>query len=134
VRLRQARISQNPPTMLNHPPEGGLFVRRWLWPYAILAVMLSVLGLTVLGVTVVGAGTERAGAQLAVADAIVVEPVMRFLISMLEMVAPVDLPNWFKQVYAVLALVAVIGLALSLVLGLLLLPVFYALYRGADAD
>jgi hypothetical protein len=32
----------------------------------------------------------------------------------------------------VLAMIAIVGLALSLVLGLLLLPVFYALYRRAD--
>lgn len=107
-------------------------MRRWLWPYAILVVVLSVLGIVALGTMVMGGGAERAGAQLAVADAMVVEPIMDFLIKMLEMVAPIDLPNWFKQVYAVLAMIAVVGLALSLVLGLVLLPVFYALYRGAD--
>jgi multidrug efflux pump subunit AcrB len=49
----------------------------------------------------------------------------------LEMIAPFELPQWFKQAYATLALVAVVGLLLSSVMGLLLLPVFYALYRGA---
>jgi hypothetical protein len=109
-------------------------VRRWLWPYAILAVLLSLLGLAALGVLVVGEGPGGAAAQLAVADATVIEPMTRFLISMLEMVAPIDLPAWFKQAYAILVMIALVGITLSLGVGLLLLPVFYALYRGRDAD
>jgi hypothetical protein len=53
---------------------------------------------------------------------------------MLEMVAPVDLPAWFKQLYAVLVLIALGGLVLSFVVGLILLPVFYALFRGRASD
>jgi hypothetical protein len=109
-------------------------VRRWLWPYAILAVLLSLLAVAALGTLLFGEGPGSAGAQLAVADAAVIEPMTRFLISMLEMVAPVDLPAWFKQVYAVLVMIALVGITLSLGVGLLLLPVFYALYRGRDAD
>lgn len=120
--------------MLNTPPVGEGNVRRWLWPYAILAVLLSLLGLATLGVVLFGEGPGTVGARLAVADAAVIEPMMRFLISMLEMVAPIDLPGWFKQVYAVLVMIALVGIALSLGVGLLLLPVFYALYRERDSD
>lgn len=109
-------------------------MRRWLWPYAILAVLLLLLGLAMLGVLFVGEGPGAAAAQLAVVDATVIEPMTRFLISMLDMVAPIDLPPWFKQVYAVLVMVALVGITLSLGVGLLLLPVFYALYRGRDSD
>lgn len=109
-------------------------MRRWLWPYAIMAVVLSCAGLVALAFMMLGLGPDRVGAQLSVANAVLIEPVMRFLISMLEMIAPIDLPAWFKQVYAVLVLVALVGLALSIAVGLLLLPVFYALYRGADSD
>lgn len=109
-------------------------MRRWFWPYAILAIVLSGIGLAAFVFFVAGQGPDRVGAQFAVANAVVVEPAMRFLITMLEMVAPVDLPAWFKQTYAVLVLIALAGLALSVVAGLLLLPVFYALYRGRDAD
>jgi hypothetical protein len=106
-------------------------VRRWLWPYAILAVVLSFVGLVALAFLVMGMGPERAGAQLGVLNAVLVQPVMQFLISMLEMIAPVELPAWFKQLYAVLVMVALCGFALSLLVGLLLLPIFYALYRGS---
>lgn len=105
-------------------------MRRWLWPYAMLAAVLSLFGMGVLFTMFAGSGADRVGAQLPVANAVAVEPMMRFLISMLEMVAPVDLPAWFKDLYAILAMVALAGLALSAVMGLLLLPVFYALYRG----
>jgi multidrug efflux pump subunit AcrB len=47
------------------------------------------------------------------------------------MVAPFELPGWFKDLYAVLVVIVIAGLLLSIVLGLLLLPVFYALYRGS---
>jgi hypothetical protein len=96
--------------------------------------LLSLLGLAALGVLLVGEGPGGAAARLAAADAAVIEPMTRFLISMLEMVAPIDLPAWFKQVYAVLVMIALIGITLSLGVGLLLLPVFYALYRGRDSD
>jgi Cu/Ag efflux pump CusA len=105
-------------------------MRRWLWPYAILAAVLSLIGIGALLVVFLGSGADRAGAQLSVANAVAVEPMMRVLISMLEMVAPFDLPAWFKDIYAILALVALGGLVLSAAMGLLLLPVFYALYRG----
>ncbi|MEQ1866405.1 MAG: hypothetical protein ABL996_17335 [Micropepsaceae bacterium] len=105
-------------------------MRRWLWPYAMLAAILSLVGIGMLFTMLAGSGADRVGAQLSVANAVAVEPMMRFLISMLEMVAPVDLPAWFKDLYAILAMVALAGLALSAVMGLLLLPVFYALYRG----
>jgi hypothetical protein len=92
--------------------------------------MLSLVGMGMLFMMFVGTGADRVGAQLSAANAVAIEPMMRFLISMLEMVAPVDLPAWFKDLYAILAMVALVGLALSAVMGLLLLPVFYALYRG----
>lgn len=109
-------------------------MRRWLWPYAILAVVLSLLGIAALAYLLLGQGTARAGAQIAVADAVMIEPLKNFLISMLEVVAPVDLPAWFKEVYAILVMVALVGFMLSLMVGLLLLPVFYALYRERGDD
>ena len=96
-----------------------------------MAVALSLVGVIALAFVMLGMGPDRAAAQLEVADAVLIEPMMRFLISMLDMVAPVDLPLWFKNVYAVLVMVALGGFALSVTVGLLLLPVFYALYRGA---
>ena len=104
-------------------------MRRWLWPYAILAVLLSLIGIFALAYVLLGLGPDRAGARLAVANASVVEPVMDYVSAMVGMIAPFDLPPWFKNLYAGLVLVAVVGLALSLTVGLLLLPVFYALYR-----
>ncbi len=92
------------------------------------------LGMTALGTMLAGDGADRAASQFAVADAAVIEPMNRFLISMLEMIAPFELPSWFKQIYAVLVMIALVGITLSLGVGLLLLPVFYALYRGRDAD
>jgi integral membrane sensor domain MASE1 len=109
-------------------------LRRWLWPYAILAALLSLAGIGALSVMVLGSGAERAAANLSMANVVIVEPGKRFLVSMLEMIAPFDLPNWVKDVYAILALVAIVGLFLSAVMGMLLLPVFYALYRGAHRD
>lgn len=106
-------------------------MRRWLWPYAILATLLSLIGIGMLLFLLLGKGAERAGADLTVANAVAVEPMKRFLMSALEMVAPFELPRWFEELYATLALVAVVGLLLSSIMGLLLLPVFYALYRGA---
>jgi hypothetical protein len=108
--------------------------RRWLWPYAIFAVLLSLLGLAALSTVLLGGGADRAGAQFVAADAAVIEPLKGFLISMLEMIAPFDLPAWFKQVYAVLVMIALVGITLSLGVGMLLLPVFYALYRGRESD
>lgn len=105
-------------------------MRRWLWPYAILAVVLTVIGGAAAIFLLAGLGPDRAGAQFAVADAVVIEPMKQFLITMLEMIAPVELPAWFKQAYAVLVLIALAGFVLSIAVGLLLLPVFYALYRG----
>jgi hypothetical protein len=105
-------------------------LRRWFWPYAILAVVLTLAGAAGAGTLLADGGIDRIGGQVAIANATVVEPATRFLVSALEMAAPFDLPGWFKDLYAVLALVAIGGLLLSIVLGLLLLPVFYALYRG----
>lgn len=109
-------------------------MRRWLWPYAILAVVLSLLGLAALLFFALGSGAERAAAQFAVADSTVVAPLKGFLITMLDMIAPVELPPWLKEAYAVLVIVALAGFVLSLALGLVLLPVFYALYRGTGSD
>jgi hypothetical protein len=109
-------------------------VRRWFWPYAILAVLLSLLGLAALGTLLFGGAPGEATAQFAEADAAVIEPMRRFLISMLEMVVPMDLPTWFKDVYAVLVMIALVAIVLSFGVGLLLMPIFYALYRGRDAD
>ena len=106
-------------------------MRRWFWPYAILAVALTVLGALGVGSLLLGGGAERLGGQIAAVNATVGEPVMRFMISALEMIAPFEVPVWLKQVYGVLVLVVMDGLVLSTVLGLLLLPVFYALYRDA---
>ena len=104
-------------------------MKRWLWPYALLAIALLLIGVFAAVTAVTGIGPDRMDAQIAVADATVVEPSKRFLISMLEMIAPLDFPMWAKNLYASLVLVAVAGMALSLVVGVLLLPVFYALYR-----
>jgi hypothetical protein len=104
-------------------------MRRWFWPYAILAIVLTGLGAAGTASMVLGVGVDRVGGQLAAANATVIEPMMRFMISALEMMAPFDLPAWFKQLYAALVVIAVGGLGLSMVLGALLLPVFYALYR-----
>lgn len=106
-------------------------MRRWFWPYAILAVVLTVLGAVGAGSLILETEIDRVGGQIDAANATVVEPTMRFLISALEMVAPFEIPAWFKQVYSVLIAIVIGGLALSMVLGLLLLPVFYALYRNA---
>lgn len=105
-------------------------MRRWFWPYAILAVILTLAGAAGAGSLLAGGGIDRIGGHIAVANATAIEPAMRFLISALEMVAPFDLPGWFKELYAMLAVVVIVGMLLSIVLGLLLLPVFYALYRG----
>ena len=105
-------------------------MRRWFWPYAILAVILTILGAFGAWSLLLGVGIEGAGGQIAAAHAQVGEPVMQFAVSALEMVVPFDVPAWFKQVYSVLVLVVIGGLLLSTVLGLLLLPVFYALYRS----
>lgn len=102
-------------------------MRRWLWPYAILAIVLTLIGFGVLFATVSEVGFERAGAELAAANAFAVEPLHRFLISMLEMILPFELPSWFKSLYATLVVVALVGLVLSILVGLLLLPIFYAL-------
>lgn len=108
-------------------------MRRWFWPYAILAIVLSTMGMVAVGFFALGLGPDKAGAQFAAANAVAIEPARQFLIGMLEMVAPVDLPAWFKQVYAVLVLIALGGFVLSLFVGLFLLPVFYALYRDRRA-
>jgi hypothetical protein len=105
-------------------------VRRWLWPYAILTVVLVVIGCIMLFTVVSGLGVERTGAQASVAYAKVVEPGMRFVTSMVGIIAPFDVPQWLKELYAALILVAIAGIGLSIVVGLLLLPVFYALYRS----
>ncbi len=105
-------------------------MRRWFWPYAILAVVLTLAGAAGAGSLLALGGIDRIGGQIAMANATLVEPAMRFLISALEMVAPFDLPGWFKDLYAVLVMIVIVGLLLSIGLGLLLLPIFYALYRG----
>ena len=107
-------------------------MRRWLWPYAILAIVLLLIGIFALGTAVTGVGPGRIDAQIAVADATLIQPSKRFLISMLEMIAPFDFPLWVRDLYATLVLVAVAGMMLSITVGILLLPVFYALYRSRD--
>lgn len=106
-------------------------MRRWLWPYAIMAVLLTLVGAFGAGTVLFGSGIDRIGGQIAVANATVVEPTMRFLVSTLEMIAPFELPGWFKGLYSALVVIVIAGLCLSMVLGLLLLPVFYALYRDS---
>ncbi len=106
-------------------------MRRWLWPYAILVIVLLLVGIGALALLLAGLGPDGATAQVAVFNAVVIEPAMRLLISILDMLVPFDLPGWFKRLYAIVALIAVAGLALSTVAGLVLLPVFYALYRDA---
>ncbi len=105
-------------------------MRRWFWPYALLAVLLTVLGGIAAVSALTGVGIDRLGGKLAAANAVAIEPTVDFLVSTLEMIAPFDLPGWVKDLYAVLVLIVFGGLALSVVLGLLLLPVFYALYRS----
>lgn len=107
-------------------------MQRWLWPYAILAIVLLVIGIFALATAVTGIGPDRIDAQVAITDATVIQPSKRFLVSVLDMVAPFDVPPWAKNVYATLVLIAVAGMALSLVVGVLLLPVFYALYRSRE--
>lgn len=107
-------------------------MKRWLWPYAILAIVLLLIGLFGLTTAVTGIGPDRIDAQIAVADATVIQPSKRFLVSMLDMIAPFEVPSWARDLYATLVLVAVAGMALSLAVGILLLPVFYALYRSRD--
>ena len=80
------------------------------------------------------AGGERTMARLTVADATVIEPGKQFLVSVLHMIAPFDVPQWVEDLYAVLAVIVVVGLLLSSVMGVLLLPVFYALYRSAHRE
>jgi len=107
-------------------------MRRRFWPYAMLAVVISLLGLAAMGWLFADVGPDRAGAQLTAANASVVEPVVLYVFSLIGMVVPFDLPDWFKNLYAILVLVALVGLGLSTVVGLLLLPVFYALYRRSS--
>ena len=107
-------------------------MRQWLWPYALLAITLTVLALFFLTTMVIGAGIDRAGAQLVAANAVVIEPAKGILISMLDMVAPFSIPGWLKQLYANLVLIALVGLVFATVAGLFLLPVFYALYRSSE--
>ena len=107
-------------------------MKRWLWPYAILAIVLLLMGIFGVATAVTGIGPDRMDAQIAVADATVVQPSKRFLVSMLDMIAPFDVPPWAKNAYATLVLIAIAGMALSMVLGVLLLPVFYALYRSRE--
>jgi len=106
-------------------------VRRWLWPYAILVIALTLAGIAALAALLLGLGPGELAVRLTVVDTVVIAPTMHLLISFLDMIAPFDLPGWFKQVYAILALIAIAGMVLSAVAGLLLLPVFYALYRDA---
>ena len=56
------------------------------------------------------------------------------LISLLDFIAPFDVPGWVKTLYANLVILAVGAMALSLVMGVLLLPIFYAVYRGSRPD
>lgn len=105
-------------------------MRRWFWPYAILTVVIVVISCILMFTVVSGLGVERAGAQVSVTYARIVEPGVRFLTQMVNVIAPFDLPPWLKDVYAILMMIVVVGMALSIVVGLLLLPVFYALYRS----
>jgi hypothetical protein len=92
--------------------------------------VLVVVGCITLFTVVAGQGLDRTGAQASVAYATVVEPGMRFVTSMVGVIAPIDVPQWLKELYAALIMIALFGIALSVVLCLLLLPVFYALYRS----
>lgn len=104
-------------------------MRRWLWPYAILAVLLLLIGMFVVSYLIIGLGPDRAGAQISAASASVLEPVMTYVSTMIAMIAPFDMPPWLQNLYAILVMIAVVGIGLSLTVGLLLLPIFYALYR-----
>ena len=73
-------------------------------------------------------------ANRATADAVVIEPAKRALIYLLDVISPFDLPGWIKGLYANLVVLAVAAMALSLVMGVLLLPVFYAVYRGSRPE
>ena len=134
--VRRGRISARTPDVLDTTriKGEGEGVRRWLWPYALLAAVLSLLGVSAILYLAFGLGAERMGARIEATNAVAIEPVMRFLISALDMVAPFDLPQWFKDLYAVLVMIAGAGLAVSTVMGLLLLPVFYAFYRGSSRE
>ncbi len=105
-------------------------MRRWLWPYAVLAVVLSLFGLFAAVYALLGVGPDRAAATFASWHAVVIEPFAGFLGAMLETIAPFEVSPALKQVFVVLVLIALAGLTLALVFGLILLPVFYALYRS----
>lgn len=109
-------------------------MHRWLWPYAILAVLLTAAGAATIIATLSGLGDARLFAKVAAADAVVIEPAKRALIYLLEVISPFDLPAWIKSAYANLVVLAVAAMALSLVMGILLLPVFYAVYRGSRPE
>ncbi|MCE9524231.1 MAG: hypothetical protein K8S25_17570 [Alphaproteobacteria bacterium] len=109
-------------------------MRRWLWPYAILAAVLSLVGIAALLLALSGSGGARAMAQLSVVNVVAIEPLKNFFVSMLEMIAPFDIPTWVKDLYATLGLIAVVGIILSAAMGMLLLPVFYVLYRQSRLD
>lgn len=109
-------------------------MRRWLWPYAILAVVLTAAGAATIIATLNGLGDARLFAKVAAADAVVIEPAKRALIYLLDIISPFDLPGWIKGLYANLVVLAVAAMALSLVMGVLLLPVFYAVYRGSRPE
>ena len=111
---------------------GGFAVRRWLWPYALLAVALTVLGMFALLTVLSGWEVDRFSAQLVAADALMIQPAKGFLVSVLDMIAPFSVPQWAKSLYANLVMLAVVALAFSATAGLLLLPIFYAVYRGAQ--
>lgn len=109
-------------------------MRRWLWPYAILTVIIVVIAVAVLSSIVSGVGVDRAGGEMSATYAKVVEPGVRFMTSLVNVIAPFDLPVWVKELYATLMLIAVVGTVLALGVGILLVPVFYALYRSRMRD
>ena len=109
-------------------------MRRWLWPYALFAVALTGLGIFALVTVLSGWEFHRLAAQLTATDALLIQPAKGFLISVLDLIAPFTVPEWAKSLYANLVMLAVFALAFSATAGLLLLPIFYAVYRGAQRN
>ena len=49
-------------------------MRRWLWPYALLAIILTLIGVGLIVSMLTSLGDARVGARIAAADALVIEP------------------------------------------------------------
>ncbi|MEQ1754115.1 MAG: hypothetical protein ABL973_08270 [Micropepsaceae bacterium] len=109
-------------------------MRRWLWPYALLAIVLTLMGAGLMVSMLTSLGDARIGGRIAAADALVIEPAKGVLISLLDFIAPFEVPGWVKTLYANLVILAGGAMVLSLAMGILLLPIFYAVYRGSRPD